>query len=86
MKLDTLKFDEDPRPYVKGLKSFAAEHAVPVADASALWCGLWRQGVPYLTRLSNSINHPDAPGHGLFVEALMALFPGEAAETGSPRP
>ncbi|MBI3119966.1 MAG: hypothetical protein HYZ00_14840, partial [Candidatus Hydrogenedentes bacterium] len=75
MKVETLKFDEDPRPYVKGLRAFAATQHVALADASVLWCRLWRQGVPYMTRLSNSINHPDAPGHKIFADALMGVFP-----------
>ncbi|MBI2434872.1 MAG: hypothetical protein HYV26_18615 [Candidatus Hydrogenedentes bacterium] len=70
-----MKFDEDPRPYVKGLRAFAATQHVALADASVLWCRLWRQGVPYMTRLSNSINHPDAPGHKIFADALMGVFP-----------
>jgi len=74
MGVNTLQFDEDPRPYVKGLKRFAGENKVPLADASSLWCGLWRQGIPYVTLLGNSINHPDARGHALFADALMELF------------
>lgn len=69
------KFDDDPRPYVRDLRQFAADNNVALADASPLWCRLWRQGLPYMTMLSNSINHPDARGQRLFVDALMALFP-----------
>lgn len=69
------KFDQDPRPYVRDLKTFAAANNIALADASTLWCRLWRQGVPYMTMEANSINHPDARGHQLFVDALMALFP-----------
>ncbi len=37
--------DNDPRPYMEGLRQFAAKHDVPLPDAS-LRCGrLWRQGV-----------------------------------------
>ena len=68
------RFDADPRPYVRDLKQFAKEHNVALADASALWCRLWRQGLPYLTLEGNWINHPDARGHQLFVDALMGLF------------
>jgi lysophospholipase L1-like esterase len=69
------RFDTDPRPYVKDLKLFAKEHNVALADASALWCRLWRQGLPYITLEGNWINHPDSRGHQLFVDALMGLFP-----------
>jgi lysophospholipase L1-like esterase len=75
MGVDTLKFDDDPRPYVKELRKFGEANNVAVADASKLWCHLWREGIPYVTLEANSINHPDERGHGLFVDALMALFP-----------
>jgi lysophospholipase L1-like esterase len=67
--------DDDPRPYVAGLRQFAARHSVALADAAARYGRLWRQGLPYTTLLSNSINHPDARGLKLFADALMALFP-----------
>jgi lysophospholipase L1-like esterase len=75
MDMKTLKFDEDPRPYVKGLRRFAAENSVALADASRLWCQAWRRGLPYIAYLENSINHPDVRGHALFAQALMSLFP-----------
>ena len=66
--------DEDPRPYVAGLREFAARHDVALADASLRWGRLWRQGIPYSTLLVNAINHPNARGMTLFADALMALF------------
>ncbi|NLV39975.1 MAG: SGNH/GDSL hydrolase family protein [Candidatus Hydrogenedentes bacterium] len=76
LETDTLKVAEDPRPYVRGLRRFAAENHVALADASRLWCRLHAQGLPYITLLANAINHPDARGQALFADALMALFPG----------
>lgn len=67
--------DDDPRPYVKALRTFAAENGLALADASLRYGRLWRQGLPYSTLLTNNINHPDAFGHSLFTDALMALFP-----------
>lgn len=67
--------DEDPRPYVKGLRQFAATHPVALADASLRYGRLWRQGIPYNTLMLNSINHPDARGMKIFVDSLMQLFP-----------
>lgn len=67
--------DNDPRPYVAGLRQFAQKHPVALADASLRWGRLWRQGIPYNTLNLNSINHPDARGMKLFVDSLMALFP-----------
>jgi lysophospholipase L1-like esterase len=75
MRMNTLKFDEDPRPYVKGLRRFAQENDIALADASIQWCRLWRQGIPYVTLEGNSINHPDARGHEIFARALIDLFP-----------
>ncbi len=67
--------DEDPRPYVAGLRRFAAKHGVALADASLRYGRLWRQGIPYSALMLNSINHPDARGMRLFADALMELFP-----------
>jgi hypothetical protein len=67
--------DEDPRPYVAGLRQFAANRGVALADASRRYGRLWRQGIPYTTLMLNSINHPDARGMKLFADALMELFP-----------
>jgi lysophospholipase L1-like esterase len=67
--------DDDPRPYVKALRKFAAENGLALADGSQRYGRLWRQGIPYSTLMMNSINHPNAFGHGIFADALMALFP-----------
>lgn len=67
--------DEDPRPYVTGLRLFAGKHNVALADAARRYGRLWRQGLPYSTLLLNSINHPDARGMKIFTDALMELFP-----------
>jgi lysophospholipase L1-like esterase len=69
--------DADPRPYVAGLRQFAARHHVALADASLRWGRLWRQGLPYTTLLLNAINHPDRRGMALFADSLMALVPAE---------
>ncbi len=72
------EIDDDPRPYVKGLRQFTAKHQLALADAALRYGRLWRQGIPYSTLLLNSINHPDARGMTLFAESLMALFPEQA--------
>ncbi len=69
------EIDDDPRPYVAGLRQFAAKHSVALADASLRYGRLWRQGIPYNTLMLNSINHPDALGMKVFADALMELFP-----------
>ena len=67
--------DDDPRPYVAGLREFAARNRTALADASRRYGRLWRQGIPHSTLMLNSINHPDARGMKLFADALMELFP-----------
>ena len=67
--------DDDPRPYVAGLRQFAARHDVALADASLRYGRLWRQGIPYNTLMVNAINHPNPRGMRIFADALMALFP-----------
>ncbi len=69
------EIDDDPRPYVKGLRKFAARHNVALADASLRYGRLWRQGIPYSTLMSNSINHPNPQAMKIFGDALMPLFP-----------
>ena len=56
------------------LRRFAAEHNLALADASARWCRLYRQSIPYVTLEANSINHPDVRGMGIFAKALMSVF------------
>jgi hypothetical protein len=66
--------DNDPRPYVAGLRQFAEKHSVALGDASLRYGRLWRQGIPYLSLMENNINHPNEFGHTLFADSLMALF------------
>ena len=66
--------DEDPRPFVHDLRAFAADKGIGLADASLLWGGLWRRGIPYITLETNDINHPNAFGLSLYAEALKPLF------------
>lgn len=74
MGVRTVRIETDPRPYVAGLRQFAAKHRVALADASLRWGHLLKEGIPYITLLSNCINHPDDRGHELFAQALMELF------------
>jgi lysophospholipase L1-like esterase len=69
--------DDDPRPYVAGLRQFAKLHHVALADAALRYGRLWRQGIPYSALMLNSINHPDARGMRIFADALMELLPPE---------
>ncbi len=67
--------DEDPRAYVKGVRLFAKENQIAIAEGSLRYGRLWRQGIPYITLMENNINHPNVYGHTLFADSLMALFP-----------
>ncbi len=67
--------DDDPRPYTSFVRQFAKEHEnILVADAARRYGRLWRQGIPYTTMMVNGINHPNADGLGIFVDALKVLF------------
>ena len=66
--------ESEKRPYVLALRDFAAKHHVALADASARWEHLSKEGLPYLTLLNNTINHPDDRGHRLFAEELWKCF------------
>ncbi len=66
--------DNDPREYVKALREFAAKNNIALADGSQRYGRLWRQGLPYLTLMSNNINHPCPEGMKIFADSLMALF------------
>jgi len=74
MNVPTYRIETDPRPYVAALRAFAARHHVALADASLRWGHLVKEGIPYMSLLSNSINHPDDRGHELFARSLMELF------------
>ncbi|MCA9089674.1 MAG: SGNH/GDSL hydrolase family protein [Planctomycetaceae bacterium] len=67
--------DDDPRPYVKGLRLFSEKHNVALADAALRYGRLWRQGIPHNSIMINCINHPDPRGLKIFADALMQLFP-----------
>jgi lysophospholipase L1-like esterase len=66
--------EAERRPYVLALRQFATEHSLALADTSARWQHLAAEGLPYLTLLDNTINHPDDRGHRLFAEELWKCF------------
>lgn len=74
MGAPSVRVENDPRPYVAGVRQFAEKHHVALADASLRWGHLLKEGIPYTTLLSNSINHPDDRGHEMFALALLDLF------------
>jgi putative membrane-bound dehydrogenase-like protein len=69
------EIDADPRPHVAFLKQFAAGNPVLLADASARYGRLWRQGIPFTSLMVNSVNHPNADGMKIFADTLIGLFP-----------
>ena len=74
LEASSVRVEKDPRPYVEGLRQFTAKHDIALADASLRWGHLLKEGIPYTTLLSNSINHPDDRGHELFALSLLELF------------
>jgi lysophospholipase L1-like esterase len=73
MGFKTLR-EPEKRPYVLALRDYATRNNLALADASARWEHLWKEGLPYVTLLRNGINHPDDRGHLLFAEELMKCF------------
>ena len=69
--------DDDPRPFVKALRTFASENDIALADAARRWGHLWREGMPFSTMYVNDINHPVAAGMTIFADALMEVFGGD---------
>ncbi|MBQ7651487.1 MAG: SGNH/GDSL hydrolase family protein, partial [Victivallales bacterium] len=68
------EIEDDPRPYVAFIRKFTAEKNVALADAAKRYGRLWRQGIPYNTLMTNTINHPDRDGLKIFADALMSIF------------
>ena len=68
------ELENDPRPYVAFIRQFTAEKNVALADAAKRYGRLWRQGIPYNTLMTNTINHPDKDGMKIFADALMSIF------------
>ncbi len=66
--------DNDPREYVQALRAFAAREGIGLADASARWGHLWREGIPYPLLFVNGVNHPDATGIGFYVDAFRQFL------------
>jgi len=75
---DCQNTDDDPRPFVKAVRAFAAENGIALADAARRWGHLWREGIPFSAMHVNDINHPGAPGMAIFADALMEVFGGDA--------
>jgi len=66
--------DERPRVLDAFLREFAHQRGHSLGDAAARWKHLYREGIPYFTLFNNGYNHPNAFGHGLFVEEAMKCF------------
>ncbi len=66
--------EKEKRKYVHALRKFARTNNLAVADASARWEHLAKEGMPYIVYLKNAINHPDDDGHLLFAEELIKNF------------
>ncbi|MEJ1974613.1 MAG: hypothetical protein WDM96_19870 [Lacunisphaera sp.] len=66
--------DETLRLLDRFLMRFAPAHGHALADATARWRHLHREGIPYFALFNNAYNHPNAFGHGLFIEEIMKCF------------
>jgi hypothetical protein len=63
--------DGQPRMLDRFLRRFADRHGYALADTAARWKHLHREGIPYFALFANAYNHPNAFGHGLFIEEIM---------------
>jgi hypothetical protein len=66
--------DGQPRLLDSFLRRFADRHGYALADTAARWKHLHREGIPYFALFANAYNHPNAFGHGLFIEEIMRCF------------
>ena len=66
--------DGRPRLLDTFLREFAVDRGHALADAAARWKHLHREGIPYFGLFGNAFNHPNAYGHGLFIEEIMTCF------------
>ena len=64
------------RPLDSFLRRFADLHGHALADTAARWSHLHREGIPYFALFANAYNHPNAFGHGLFVEEILTCLEG----------
>ncbi len=68
-------YEDDPRPFIRMLRKFAADNGIPLADAAKRYCHLWKEAIPHNSLMVNAINHPDERGMTIFLEALKEFFP-----------
>ena len=68
---------QDSRQYVTYLRKFCADNNIALADASIIYGKLRYAGIPYMTTLLNSVNHPDALGMKILADSVLALFPAQ---------
>ncbi len=60
--------------YLSFLRQFAPANGIPLADVSARYDRLWRQGIPLLALGTYGV-HPHRDGLQIFAQALLELFP-----------
>ncbi|MBI5693250.1 MAG: hypothetical protein HZC55_24495 [Verrucomicrobia bacterium] len=68
--------DGQPRLLDAFLRRFADRHGYALADTAARWKHLYREGIPYFALFANAYNHPNAFGHGLFIEEILRCLEG----------
>ncbi|MFC1452983.1 GDSL-type esterase/lipase family protein [Verrucomicrobiota bacterium] len=66
--------EPDRAEFAPALRDLARKHDIGLADAAARWEHLAQEGIPYLTLLHNTLNHPDDRGHRIFAEELWKCF------------
>ncbi|MBP5738064.1 MAG: hypothetical protein J6X38_03155 [Abditibacteriota bacterium] len=74
MGFDDMRAAKENRSYVFYALDWAEKNGYGIADASSRWAHLGKEGIPYITLLGNTLNHPNDYGHNIFAEELMKCF------------
>ncbi len=74
MGITDMRATAEIRSYVFYALEGAKKNGYGIADASSRWAHLGKEGIPYITLLGNTLNHPNDYGHRMFAEELMKCF------------
>jgi lysophospholipase L1-like esterase len=65
---------QENNAYVFVLRELARNSKVALADVSGRFEHLYLEGIPYITLLQNTTNHPDDRGHLMIAEEILKCF------------
>lgn len=73
-KFISLQMDGVLAAYAERVREVGAKNNIPVADVYAAWEILEAAGCDTTAMLANGLNHPDARGHTIAADSLLALI------------